>query len=183
MRWRALVISVVLVGCGTSASVGAPGGSEADGGTLPDGASSADGSVDAIPDTPASGVVRQKSITVRSVSVRFEATRKVLTLRDFASDCGVVQGALPGKDAVTVIVVFQSSGPGEETITYADAHSATFQIGDDPSNVQTFPAKKGKLRFDTFATNVGDVVKGALSLESEVGYVSGTFEATVCALQ
>lgn len=179
--WRALVISVALFGCGTSASVGTPGGGDVDASAPDGGSSSASGDVNVIPDTPATGVVKQKSITIRSASVRFEATRKVLTLRDFASNCGVVQGALPGKDAVTVLVVFQSNGPGEETIAFADAHSATFQLGDDPSNVQTFPAQAGKLRFDTFSTNVGDVVKGALTLQGEAGYVKGTFEATVCA--
>ncbi len=173
----ALVLAVLVVGCGTSASVGGPGG--AAGGSAPGQDGSVTDSGLLISDAPAAGTIRERSLTVRSASVRLEGDRRVLTLRDYASDCGVVQGGLPSQDSASVHVVLRRDSPGEEIIELGDNHSATFQIGIDPKTVQAFPAR-GRVRLDTFSTTVGDIVKGAVSLESSVGRVSGTFEAGVC---
>lgn len=179
-----LVTFFVATACGTAASVGVPPAADdaslgADGGSG-DG-SSASGSVRVIVDTPLAGTVKDKPFVARSISFRLEADRRVLTLRDYASNCGVTQGSLPSPDSVAVHVRVKSTGPGEETITYADDHAATFQLGIEPPNVQTVPARRGRLRLDTFSTTPGEIVKGGLVLESDVGFVSGTFEATVCA--
>lgn len=171
----------LLLGCGTSASVGAPGGAVDASSPNDDGSASASasGAVVVFPNAPAAGTIRDRALTVRSASLRLEGDRRILTLREYASDCGVVQGALPSADSASIHVVLRRDSPGEEVVVLGDNHSATFQIGIDPKTVQTFPAS-GRLRLDTFSTKVGDVVKGAVSLESSVGTLSGTFEAGVC---
>ncbi len=179
----------LICACGTSASVSGPAGegAEADGGPASaDGAAAgadAAAAVFVLPDTPAAGSIRGRPITFRSVSLRLETDRRILTLREYASNCGVVAGALPPADSVVVHVVVRRDSPGEEIIVFADNHSATFQIGIDPATTETFPATGGRLRLDTFSTTPGAIVTGAVALASSVGTVSGTFEATVCASQ
>jgi hypothetical protein len=180
---RAVVFLAFLLvgGCGTSASPGTTSApATGDGGLLPDGARSATGGLVAIPDAPASGVVNGAPFVLRSASLRIVGDQHIITLRDYASDCGTVQGSLPGDNAVSLHVVVFLKVPGEERIAYADDHNATFQIGVQPPNVKTFPVREGAVRFDTLSFTPGDTVKGALTAKGDPGDIAGTFSAGVC---
>lgn len=167
MRHAALF--VLLLSCGTSSSVPT---------STREGAG--DGTLAPISSAPIGGTVRGRTFTIRSASLRVEPTKKVLSLREYDSVCGVVKGALPPADSLSVHVVLLETGPGETKIVYADEHRATFQIGIDPATVQTIAGTSGRLRFDNFSTTAGDEVRGALELDGEGSSVRGAFTASVC---
>jgi hypothetical protein len=177
------LVLVLALGCGGESSVPSPAqptsDASADGGSGGDGSTTSPGG-SAFLNTPAAGTIRGKTFTLRSASLRLEPGKRVLTLRDYESNCGVTQGSLPPADSMAVHVVVLLEAPGEERIQYADNHSATFQTGIDPATAQTIAAKEGRLRLDTFSTVIGEKVNGALILTADDATVSGTFTAGVC---
>ncbi len=128
-----------------------------------------------------SGTVGGKDFSLASGTLSSIGTSKVISLRSYPWEC--TGNANPPPEGALLInfgVITQAAGVAE--VEYGDSHAATLQsgIGAETSAAQHAPVKKGLIRLDTWTTEVGQQVTGALLFRNDDDEVNGTFSATVC---
>ena len=104
-----------------------------------------------------------------------------LSIRSYASTCGVVSGP-PGADAVVITVGDIPARVGTETLVLGDRHASTVQTGvftPDGGRPVTDPTG-GNLVFDSWSDTSGAMNNGSLRLLGANSDLHGTFTARVC---
>ncbi len=162
---------------GTTSSGGQPGD-----GTASKGSSGTVGN--GIPSTPVGGEIKGKPFSPKSVDVEFSKAQNqwFFAMRNYETDCRTITNKPTPSDALLVNIGGIEPAAGEFPIAYADGHGASFQVGvfESAQKADVTPAQAGVLRFDTWSSEPGATITGAIKLTNDDSNVAGTFTAKVC---
>jgi len=187
--------AIVLTACsgqtldGGSNASGSSSGSNSttsSGGPTDDGASKGSSGTagNGIPATPAGGEIKGKPFTPKSVDVGFSKAQNqwFFAMRNYETDCQTITEKPTPSDALLVNIGGVQPAAGEFPIAYADGHGASFQVGvfESAQKADVTPAQAGVLRFDTWSSEPGATITGAIKLTNDDSHVAGTFTAKVC---
>jgi hypothetical protein len=175
-----------LDGGSTGDTAGAGTGQGADEHADENGHGSTEGVDLTIPDAPVTGKIAGQSFEAKTIDLAFSKRENqwFLSIHNYEIDCGTLAGTMDAAEAMVVNIGAVAPQAGTFTITRADGHGASLQLGvyDTTKKSDTRVVENGSFRLDNWDETPGATVTGGLKLlADDESAVAGTFTAKVCA--